>query len=293
MTSESEPTPEIKCGPGTVLKDGVCVIDERCGPGTVLKDGICQVVKKSLLESHYMGLTTGVAFITALINLAIIYCMSYRGLDQGLGLAAIGIITFFGVSLSSSIFEEHRHEHGNKPETKRDSNLISNIIVGKGIMRKGLAASLVMTYIVLIGLSFSAGTLDNPLGVDDKKAGPPINETPSGSNNTSVIINLEQIGQFLNDNKQIDKVQIKTMDSDSKVIEELILTKEPDTLVEHFTIVISVVIGFYFGFNAVSALIKARKEDKTSDDLSKNNLKSLPKKTLEDVAKEIKAILEK
>jgi len=34
-------TPKVQCGPGTVLKDGACVLDERCGPGTVLKDGVC------------------------------------------------------------------------------------------------------------------------------------------------------------------------------------------------------------------------------------------------------------
>jgi len=36
-----EETPKTQCGPGTVLKDGACVLDERCGPGTVLKDGTC------------------------------------------------------------------------------------------------------------------------------------------------------------------------------------------------------------------------------------------------------------
>jgi len=36
-------TPKTQCGPGTVLKDGACVLDERCGPGTVLKDGACVV----------------------------------------------------------------------------------------------------------------------------------------------------------------------------------------------------------------------------------------------------------
>ena len=30
-----------QCGPGTLLKDGACVLDERCGPGTLLKDGAC------------------------------------------------------------------------------------------------------------------------------------------------------------------------------------------------------------------------------------------------------------
>ena len=34
-------TPKTQCGPGTILKDGACVLDERCGPGTILKDGAC------------------------------------------------------------------------------------------------------------------------------------------------------------------------------------------------------------------------------------------------------------
>lgn len=33
--------PKTQCGPGTILKDGVCVLDERCGPGTILKNGVC------------------------------------------------------------------------------------------------------------------------------------------------------------------------------------------------------------------------------------------------------------
>ena len=36
-------TPRTVCGEGTILKDGVCVLDERCGPGTVLEDGVCVV----------------------------------------------------------------------------------------------------------------------------------------------------------------------------------------------------------------------------------------------------------
>jgi len=36
-----EETPRTQCGPGTVLKDGACVLDERCGPGTTLEDGVC------------------------------------------------------------------------------------------------------------------------------------------------------------------------------------------------------------------------------------------------------------
>jgi hypothetical protein len=48
--------PKTECGEGTVLKDGVCVLDERCGPGTVLTDGVC--VAEPITESAPRGLGT-------------------------------------------------------------------------------------------------------------------------------------------------------------------------------------------------------------------------------------------
>jgi len=246
MASESEPTPEIKCGPGTKIVNGVCQ------------------VKKSWFQRNYMLTTSAVALATALTNLKIIYWMNVTdGLDLGLGLAAIGIITFFGVSLSSSIFEEHRHKHGNEQKT----NLIPNIIAGKGIMRKGLAASLVLTYIVLIGFSFSAGTLDNSLRADtiaNIYNGTSLDRYLEIKNQSPDIdINISEIG--------IISSGVTKTDSSSKSIEEMLLAKEPSTLVQHFTIVISVVIGFYFGSSALTTLLKSRKERLTTDELSQIN----------------------
>ncbi|NJK77567.1 MAG: hypothetical protein HC944_00160 [Nanoarchaeota archaeon] len=43
-------TPTTECGVGTILQDGVCVLDERCGPGTVLTDGEC--VAEPVIESE-------------------------------------------------------------------------------------------------------------------------------------------------------------------------------------------------------------------------------------------------
>jgi len=37
----ADTTTPTQCGPGTVLKDGACVLDEICGPGTSLEDGVC------------------------------------------------------------------------------------------------------------------------------------------------------------------------------------------------------------------------------------------------------------
>ncbi len=39
--TETPSGPKTQCGPGTVLKDGVCVLEEKCGPGTILQDGVC------------------------------------------------------------------------------------------------------------------------------------------------------------------------------------------------------------------------------------------------------------
>ncbi len=35
------PDTSVTCGFGTIMEDGLCVLDERCGDGTVLEDGLC------------------------------------------------------------------------------------------------------------------------------------------------------------------------------------------------------------------------------------------------------------
>ena len=37
----SNTTQPTQCGPGTILQNDACVLDERCGPGTILEDGAC------------------------------------------------------------------------------------------------------------------------------------------------------------------------------------------------------------------------------------------------------------
>ncbi len=36
-----ENIPNNECGPGTILENNICVLDQRCGPGTILEDGVC------------------------------------------------------------------------------------------------------------------------------------------------------------------------------------------------------------------------------------------------------------
>jgi len=74
---EPEVTPKTECGTGTVLKDGVCVLDEKCGPGTVLQDGVCVLIpsEPSVGRSGVFDLVYGAAagFIIAFLVMIILY----------------------------------------------------------------------------------------------------------------------------------------------------------------------------------------------------------------------------
>lgn len=60
-TEEEAPMGESICGPGTILKDGACVLDETCGPGTILVDGQC-VLDESAVEPAPAKSSRGMAF---------------------------------------------------------------------------------------------------------------------------------------------------------------------------------------------------------------------------------------
>ena len=68
-------TPKTQCGPGTVLKDGACILDERCGPGTVLKDGACVIdptSKSPSFSGKGMGKESIMGFAIAFIGAGIV-----------------------------------------------------------------------------------------------------------------------------------------------------------------------------------------------------------------------------
>jgi len=68
-----EETPKTQCGPGTILKDGACVLDERCGPGTILKDGACVLDSTSSPSSSKgMGKETIMGFAIAFVGAGIV-----------------------------------------------------------------------------------------------------------------------------------------------------------------------------------------------------------------------------
>ncbi len=80
----SETESEMQCGAGTVLKDGVCVLDETCGSGTILKDGQC-VLDETQQQTTTRSATTELvapiiaAFIIAFIIMIVLWAIGKAG----------------------------------------------------------------------------------------------------------------------------------------------------------------------------------------------------------------------
>jgi hypothetical protein len=71
----ADDTPKTQCGPGTILKNGACVLDERCGPGTILKDGTCIVEstpKSPNTSVSGLGKDLGMGLIAAIVIAGVI-----------------------------------------------------------------------------------------------------------------------------------------------------------------------------------------------------------------------------
>ena len=60
-----------QCGPGTVLKNNACVLDERCGPGTVLVNEEC-VIEELSVKPSTVSKTMGKELITGVIAALVI-----------------------------------------------------------------------------------------------------------------------------------------------------------------------------------------------------------------------------
>lgn len=82
------PQNDMTCGPGTVLKDGACVLDETCGAGTILKDGVC-VLEESAPQttpSRGMGfeliMPVVAAFVIAFIIMLVLWAIGRAGRNK-------------------------------------------------------------------------------------------------------------------------------------------------------------------------------------------------------------------
>jgi len=72
---ETMEEPKTQCGPGTILKNGVCVLEKKCGPGTIFQDGACVASASTLSISPSIsrdfivggGTALGISFVLMLI----------------------------------------------------------------------------------------------------------------------------------------------------------------------------------------------------------------------------------
>jgi len=79
VTEPPVPQPKTQCGLGTVLKNGVCVLEDKCGPGTVLQDGVCVLTASpttsgSIVSRDFIvggGMALGIALFLIIIFAAI------------------------------------------------------------------------------------------------------------------------------------------------------------------------------------------------------------------------------
>ncbi len=79
MEEETMEEPKTQCGPGTVLKNGVCVLEDKCGPGTALQDGVCVLTASPSTSSSLFsrdlivggGAALGIALLLIIIFAAI------------------------------------------------------------------------------------------------------------------------------------------------------------------------------------------------------------------------------
>ena len=72
LAADSNTTP-TQCGPGTILENGACVLDERCGPGTILENGAC------VLDSTPQPTTTSVKGLGKDLMMGVIAAIAIAG----------------------------------------------------------------------------------------------------------------------------------------------------------------------------------------------------------------------
>ncbi|MHA7734307.1 hypothetical protein [Nitrosopumilus sp. S6] len=88
VETPKETSKTTECGPGTILKNGACVLDERCGPGTILKDGMCvaEPQKSAPTNTKGLGKELGYGLVAAFIitgAIAIILALMSKASKSG------------------------------------------------------------------------------------------------------------------------------------------------------------------------------------------------------------------
>lgn len=234
--------------------------------------------ENGFVYEHYLAITTIIGIVVAALDGAVLYLMHLDSISDGIGIALVGVFTFFGMMIASSVFEEHRHAH--TPKTKKNGTTntsrtqsalekaASTAVAGKGIMRKAIASSLIIVYIILIGMYVENGELNEPFpGVDTSAPSEQDDsETNSATDSDTELtssVNTAAL-QLIQDDSDTtpeteDGEETENSDESTDDNESADTTKPiPRSLMEHFSTVITVMIVFYFSSGILSEWFKSK-----------------------------------
>jgi len=226
-------------------------------------------------EEHYLFTTTGIAIVVAAGNLSVLFFMNSGEITNGIGIAMVGIITFFGMLMVSSFFEEHRHEHASNSKKEGSQNrstatqkMVEKVVAGKGIMRKAIASSIIIVYIIVVGLYLENGELNQPFpGVEtttseSQKSPETSTKASEGGLTDSVGFASLQLIQDEGGGSEPETEEEKQKEGETKKEKQKEGEAEkpakqiPRSLLEHFTIVVTAIVIFYFGSDIATIWFK-------------------------------------
>lgn len=228
--------------------------------------------EEGVLDRHYLLVTTLIGIGVAGGNLCLLYFMNSASIANGIGLAMVGIITFFGMMIASSVFEEHRHEHA--PNSKKvgtqsqnistaAEKMVAKVVAGKGIMRKAIASSLIIVYIIVIGLYVENGELSEPLATTEipESVGQetPAADTTESSSKLTNYVSFAALQLIQGESNASESEPEEEEQSETEAQEEEETRRPiPRSLLEHFTTVVTAIIVFYFGTDIATAWFKSK-----------------------------------
>ncbi len=206
---------------------------------------------------QHSGITYIIALIVGGTNVGII---AFYGLDSGqhpeMSISLVGIVTFFGVLVISA-----HHNHTNADDQRKHAT---------GTMRRAMAASIILVYIITFSISTFGDFQDKTL------------ETSKNQISDEIISKVEQALENNDSTESITNMINATLSDKIPQLQgnlELELSSKT-TLLGHFTTVTSLVVVFYFGSKAFENWY-GKREDTLN--------KKLLKKSIDDVIAKIPA----
>lgn len=205
------------------------------------------------IREHYVLISSLMGLAVAVLDLVILFNVFGTSFSLFEKLTGVGIVTFFGMLIVSSFFEEHRHNHKQTSNASSHDLLKATFVSGRGIMRKAIASSLIVMYFIVIAQGINTGVADEPLVAkpDESEAE---KETESDKMGDSTGETSDSDTNDDSNSGEQTQTESETEDSDLPVA---------TSLLQHFTALVSVIIAFYFGKDIVKIIWENKKKEET------------------------------